>query len=178
MPGEQRPAKPANPYEGNLDVVWAWDAWDDGFERKSLALDACTAELDLRRVHDEGGAARDAYDAALEAARKAGVPMHTPGPWQGDGFEPCPNAGCGMCYAWIAAPERLGGGRVAQFFQNCLVDSEEELRANVAVAAAAPDLLATLLNLDKWLMNAGYDSDHPWRISIRATTDKAAGRAA
>lgn len=33
---------------------------------------------------------------------------------------------------------------------------------------AAPLMLKTLTNMDKWLANTGHDSDHPWRISIAA----------
>lgn len=46
-----------------------------------------------------------------------------------------------------------------------------------ALAAAAPAMLATLRDMDRWLANTHHDGDHPWRMSIRAAIAKAEGRA-
>lgn len=65
---------------------------------------------------------------------------HTPSPWVIDDERPTyPQSGPVGFY--VAA---LSGGRIAQVFENCLVTSEAEARANAALLIAAPDLLREL----------------------------------
>lgn len=67
--------------------------------------------------------------------------QHTPGPWIVEDDE---RSTTGTLIGIYLSQNRKG--RIGQVFGNCLVATEEELRANAVLAAAAPDLLEALLN--------------------------------
>lgn len=70
---------------------------------------------------------------------------HTVGPWIVDKERPTyPQADRPLGY-YIA--NLRTGGRIAQFFENCLVTSEEEALANANLFAAAPNMLLALRDL-------------------------------
>ncbi|MDX7487218.1 hypothetical protein [Serratia marcescens] len=64
---------------------------------------------------------------------------HTPGPWVVDEDEHSTAGGLIGIYV-----SQNGDGRIGQVFGNCLVTTDDELRANAALFAAAPDLLTAL----------------------------------
>lgn len=66
--------------------------------------------------------------------------QHTAGPWKVDGDDIIERTG-NLRGVYIAQDSE-GGGRIGQTFANCLVTTDEECRANAALWAAAPELLA------------------------------------
>lgn len=65
--------------------------------------------------------------------------LHTPDPWKVD--EEYVNEHGNLVSIYVAA---LNGGRIGQVFANCLVKTDDELRANARLFSAAPALLAAL----------------------------------
>lgn len=64
---------------------------------------------------------------------------HTPGRWETEEEEQGEN-----CLLAVYVRHAESGGRIGKVFANCLVNSDEELRANFRAFAAAPELLAML----------------------------------
>jgi len=93
--------------------------------------------------------------------------QHTPGPWIAKGWENlCVNAFdpiAGECTLSLAAGRRDA--------------SLEELRANAALIAAAPELLSALKKWATFARDNYTDEDIPWLDEMRAAIAKAEGRA-
>lgn len=64
---------------------------------------------------------------------------HTPGSWVVDAEDVNQHGNLVGIYV-----SQNGDGRIGQVFANCLVTDDDELRANAALFAAAPDLLSAL----------------------------------
>ena len=90
---------------------------------------------------------------------------HTPGPWRLDGEDF--NRYESLTGIYVAHDD---GGRICQCFANCRVVTDEELRANARLIAAAPELLEGLLQVaaDRKASRLGQ---------IRVATEEAIARA-
>ena len=69
---------------------------------------------------------------------------HTPGRWRLDGEEF--NSFGNLIRIYVAHED---GGRICECFANCLVKTDEALRANARLIAAAPELLEALRELQR-----------------------------
>lgn len=83
----------------------------------------------------------------------------TPGPWVVDADDI--NSHGNLVGIYVS---QNGEGRICKAFANCLVTTDEELRANAALIAAAPEIdksLLTMCNLWVSVCNAqGWAPDH------------------
>ena len=81
---------------------------------------------------------------------------HTPGPWRLDGDD-VNRYGPSLVGVYVAQEE---GGRICECFANCLVRHDETLRANARLIAAAPELLAALIEAEAALR--AFDMKVEW----------------
>lgn len=86
---------------------------------------------------------------------------HTPGPWKAEGWESLV-VNCAEGYTLTLAAGREGAGL-------------EELKANAALIAAAPDLLAALEDIVKLADNTDFYLPLNWLEDARAAIAKAEG---
>lgn len=103
----------------------------------------------------------------IRRAESTTAPQHTKGPWT------VVNSGSSL---FIAAPDPAQPGAIGLIAEVASVDFPGQTEANALLLSAAPGLLATLLNLDRYLAATGHDTGHPWRIEIRTAITQAEGR--
>lgn len=99
---------------------------------------------------------------------------HTPGPWIAEQEVFAPGGIVGIYVAQYDARVQEPGGRICQAYGNCLVTTDETVRANARLIAAAPDLLAALKAVVE-----SWETGTRWRDEMgraRAAIAKAEGK--
>lgn len=119
---------------------------------------------------------------------------HTPGPWEADAQDMQQGADdiftvsiwapwldgdrphIGTVSAFSLLSETRGGTEFVTTDAPS-IDKLEEAKANARLIAAAPDLLAALLEADQDFATEGFNEDGPYRKPLRAAIAKATGAA-
>lgn len=95
---------------------------------------------------------------------------HTPGPWILDGEERVERTGALVgVYVAQRRADGMPDGRICECFGNCLVTTDDELRANARLIVVAP----ALLDIARRVAEHFADTDAPLGIAARTAIAEA-----